>query len=76
MDLLSLLGKFSGAISEIIKGIKLAVAAFYIRRSTKIEVKKDALEQESKIKDQQLDIAARPPVDPSDVRNSLFRDGL
>lgn len=75
MDLLNLLSKFSGAISEIIKGIKLIVAGIFIRRATKIEVKKDALEQETKIKDQQLEIAARPPARPSDVRDSLFPDG-
>lgn len=76
MDLLNLLSKFSGAVSEIIKGIKLAVLGLLIRRSTKIEVKKDALEQETKIKDKQLEIASRPPVKPSGVRDELFRDGF
>lgn len=72
MGLLDLLNKFSGAISEVITGIKLLIAALFIRRSTKIEVKKNALEQENKIKDQQLEIAARPPASPGHVRDELF----
>lgn len=76
MELLNLLSKFSGAITAIVNAVKLFVAGLFIRRSTQIEVKKDALEQESAIKDRQIEIASRPPVKPSSVRDSLFRDGF
>lgn len=76
MGLLNLLSQFSGALSAAIHAVKLFVAGLFIRRSTKIEMKKDALEQESAIKDKQIEIASRPPVKPGSVRDSLFRDGF
>lgn len=62
------------AIAKVIDAIKLAVAGLFIRRSTKIEVKKDALEQQVKIQNEQLEIAARPADPPSVVRDELFGD--
>lgn len=62
------------AIAKIIDAVKLAVAGLFIRRSTKIEMKKDALEQQVKIQNEQLEIAARPDGPPSVVRDELFGD--
>ncbi|WP_435640315.1 hypothetical protein [Micavibrio aeruginosavorus] len=62
------------AIAKIIDAIKLVVAGLFIRRSAKIEVKKDALEQQVKIQNEQLEIAARPADSPSVVRDELFGD--
>lgn len=62
------------AIAKIIDALKLAVAGLLIRRSTKIEVKKDALDQTVKIQKEQLEIAARPADPPSVIRDELFGD--
>lgn len=70
----ALLNALPAIITKLIDGIKILVTGWFIRRSTKIEAKKDALEQENTIKDQQLEIAARPSPSPSDVRDGLFRD--
>lgn len=74
MSVEALLNALPAIITKLIDGIKVLVTGWFIRRATKIEAKKDALEQENTTKDQQLEIAARPSPPPSDVRDSLFRD--
>lgn len=76
MNLLSYLKDIPGLLKDLFNAIKLFLAGLYIRRSTQIEVKKNALEQENKIKDQQLEIASHPAANPSDARDSMRNNKL
>jgi hypothetical protein len=76
MNLLSLLNNFSDLLLKIFGKVKYLLAGLYIRRSTRIEVEKNALEKANHIQKQQIDIAADAPHRPSDVRHSMRADDL
>lgn len=61
-------------LGRVLDALKLAAAALFIRRSTKIEVSRDALQHKSDIQKNQLEIAARPDADPDALRQRM-RDG-
>lgn len=61
-------------IGSIVNSIKLFLAGLFIRRATKIEGERDALRQQNKTQKEQLEIASRPPVSPSTVRDSMQDD--
>lgn len=56
---------------KIIDFFKGLLAALYIRRSTRIESERDVLHDANNIKNQQLEISARPPDDPDAVRDRM-----
>ncbi len=58
-------------IGKVIDGIKMFFAGLYIRRATRIESERDILHDANRIKSQQLEISARPPADPDDVRDRM-----
>lgn len=61
-------------IAAVVEVLKAAFAFFYVRRATKIEAERDALEKTSSIQKEQNDIANRPDADPDDLRQRM-RDG-
>ena len=61
-------------ITNIVNSIKLFLAGLFIRRATKIEGERDALRLQNKTQKEQLEIASRPPVSPSSVRDRMHYD--
>ncbi len=76
MSLATILSNLQGLLIKIIDGFKYLLAAFYIRRSTRIETEKNALEKANKSKTKQLDISAGSPERPSSVRERMRNDRL
>jgi hypothetical protein len=67
----AILSNLSGIFSKVVDAVKYVTTFFYIRRSTRIENEKDALEVSNSVKNQQIDIASDAPVDPSDLRERM-----
>lgn len=75
MNLL-VLSKTLELLKPVFNFLKYAAGFLYIRRSTKIEVERDVLEQANAVQKTQLDIAANTDPDPSDVRDSMRAEEL
>lgn len=69
--MLSLLSNLPAWAGKIFESLKTLFSLWYLRRSTKIETERDVLEDVNKIKSEQLEISARPPSDPDDLRDRM-----
>lgn len=63
-----------GFLGKALEALKAAAAFLFIRRATKIETDRDALQVKTDIQKEQLDIASRPLPDADAVRQRM-RDG-
>ena len=60
--------------NQLLKFAGYLAGFFYVRRATKIETERDALDVKSQVQKEQLDIASRPLPDADAVRQRM-RDG-